>query len=241
MASVTAKQKVSAERKKLELVMGNHQVNLAKLKPEELNGLLKEWLHNVVLRELRGFTPLRDTLSRRGDEPVTVSPEAKITHRGFSDTPLNLDTQTLWAYRGVLSAEHTFSRPESDEQTTDREVVSSWGRQAYLLRGEEGTLLLRRQTNHTRADENLYLATYFYEKVPHKKQWVVGKIITERIDPQSFSARFEDEAPRIAQWLLWSIRDTYSRTHTVLASQASFMKQCLEKWEKIAGTIHGGR
>jgi len=235
------KDKKSAERRKLDLVLSDHQVNLSRFTPEELNGLLTEWLDKLEVRELRGFTELRQTLSQRGEPPfsiaLSVADDAEIVLRSGFDGPLDLKTHTTRAFRGYCSEACIYRRHESEDQTPDWEVARSWGNAAYLYYGECTTLLLRRQPNHSRGDENLILVSCQFQKVSHKDLWLIHGIIAEQVSVESFCERFGDEAPQIAVTLIWTLRDIVARTHSALVSTASVMKSHADKWEKIAKAI----
>lgn len=230
---------MSDDRKKLDVIFSKHQVNLSGFTPTELNSLLHEWLFSLEPRNLRRLTTLRETLSRAGDTPIFVhDPEIELAS-DFKGS-LGLDTQTINAYRGVISGVYTYRRHESDEETTDKDVVHQWGGQEYLFRGKETTLLLRRQPNHTRAFDNLICVTYWYEKEPHREQWIVNRIVAELIDPDSFSQRFGREAPRIATTLIWEIHSILSNSYDDFVRQADFMKRRAEEWGQLASAIYSG-
>jgi len=237
--------RMSAERQKLDLVLSSHRVNLSRFTPGELQDLLQHWLYQVDPRELRGFTELQQTISRRGEPPFSISlsvaPDAEIVLSSEFNGPLDLKTHTMTAYRGALSSVYTYGRHESDEETTDWQVASSWGEEAYLVLGKETTLLFRRQPNHSRGDENLILVNCHFQKVPHEDNWLVQRIVAEQISIGSFSERFGAAAPKIAVSLIWAIRDIVSRTHKELVSTADTMKRRLDEWEGIAKAIRCDR
>jgi len=239
------KDEKSAERRKLDLVLSDHQVNLSKFTPAELQGFLQEWLYKLDPRELRGFTELKQTLHQRGEPPFSVSSsvadDAEIVLCPGFDGSFDLKTHTMWAFRGAVSGVSTYRRHETNEETTDRQVVSSWGKQGYLHHGEMTTLLLRRQPNHSYGDKNLILVTCHFEKVPHEDRYLVHRIVAVQISPDSFSERFGDKAPEIAVTLIWALRDIFARTHSALVSTASAMERHVGEWEKIASAITWSR
>lgn len=243
MTSDTAKKgaQQSEARKLLDLVTSDHQVNLSGFTPQELNEFLQCWLNKLDPRELRGFTELKKTLCDGGQQPFsaasTVVDDVEIVLSSGFDGPFNLKTHTMRAYRGAVAINSTWRRHESTDETTDRDVASSWGRQGYVYRQEETIFLLRRQRNHSYGDKNLILATCHHQKVPRKDHYLIHKIVAEQVLTDSFSERFGKKAPDIAVMLIWSLRDIVSRTHSALVSTADAMKRSLNEWEQIAKVI----
>ncbi|MCX6786541.1 MAG: hypothetical protein NTU85_01830 [Candidatus Kaiserbacteria bacterium] len=228
MASVSK----TLAQKMLEFALGQKSVSFGELSTEEGDKLLRSTLEEVNLRELRGFKPLKDLLIIHpgsfmyGGAPVhtleveflDLDPNVSLHTESDEEKPqVNLDTYVLPLSRVRRAA--IFKRHESDEETRDYQTAVSWGRSAYHHRGNGKILALRRPNNHTRADENLVIVEFKYEKIPLEARYVIKEITTHSLPLEKFREHFGSSYERMAVELISELQTAYERTSNELKSQ----------------------
>lgn len=234
------KRGASQASQNLDIALGKTRISLGKLSTQELTQLIAHELHELDIRELRGFKSLRGILSSRGDEPMGVGEEVVFLNRGYNPKyRLDLESQTLKVCRGLLTHSEVYRRYESSGETTDYETFQSWGRNGgYLDRGQQSVLLLRRLPKYSDEEEVLVDVTYDYAKVPHKNEHVIVHIVAEVVPASHFCKHFADKTPEVARDLFWELRDVYSRTVNELEGELGRIRTKTEARERLAGSIY---
>lgn len=231
----------SSAQKHLEYALGKHRVALADLRPEEFDTFLEDHLHAVLVRELRGFVPLRDVISIRGKDPMTVAETADFyLHRLDEHSVLefvDLSTQAVKVCRGVCSQTLLYQRTESNEVTTIWAVAHSWGKGAYLQSGSQRILVLARPSKNCEAEQNLFAVDYQFAKVPHERRHFINRVDATQIPVRKFRDYFGEEAPEIARDLIWELQSLHHVTLHALESQTQRMREELARWERLSDSI----
>lgn len=232
----------SAGRKQLALALGEVAVRLSDLSLEEFQGLFTKWLGKVHLEDLRGFRPMYDVLSRRGDgsrhhPAVSVSKLCRLHKVAFDTTRGSYapghKTQMIRVSNGIHSQELIFRRYESGEETTDWKTAESWGQRGYYVaRGKESVVLMWRYGNH-QAYETLVHVTYHFEKIPHQNEFEIHEIEMRQLLVQDFVEVFGDKAFRMANEILNEIRYAYRRTLDSLEGKARLMQRDTAWWDML--------
>lgn len=241
MASVKTARKgrKTAARTKLDFALGKVTVSLSDLSDPEFEDLLDSTLDDVDLRELRGFTTLKDVLTIRpgshtyGRQPtygfdleiLSVGEDISFMVNGFEENII-IDWQThiLKMCRGWTKRETLYKRHETDEETDDYSVASSWGNSGYLFRGEGEILAIRRPRNHAPGGQCLLKIYFWFEKVQLKHEFIVVAVEVEKLTPGVFRQYFGDQSAHVAAELIWELRDAYRRTADTLKSQADHIQ-----------------
>ena len=242
----------SQARQNLDLALGEKRVSLSALHPEEFDTLLRDWLHQVKLKELRGFKPIKDLIAFRPGSTVYGGPKIHtldvevldvaddcsiIGNCGIQQSDISLSSPAISVSRGSHFRKALYCRHESDEKTSDREIARSWGTQGYHHRGQSAFLGLGRFNQHARADNSLIEIHYWYKKVPHEDRYVVHLIHVTAITIDGFRERFDEVYGMIALNLIWELERIHQRTRKALESQAvSIGKKELE-FDRIGNSI----
>lgn len=240
MTSATAnrgKTKESRAFRHLQFATGGKRVALGELHPDELRALLRKELDRLDMKELRGFRELKETLSRRGDEPLKVSDAPFFVCHGSPKEPFTLKSHTILVCRGVLSEKLTYRQHETGAETDDWKTAHEWGRSGYLYRGQESLLLMRRLPDYWEANDLLMFVMYNYIKVPNKKEYVINEISARPIPIPFFCKHFGKKAPEVARDLLWELSSIYRLTAEDMENKARLIRQSSLKRERLADSI----
>ena len=221
----------------MQFATGEKRVTLSELYPGELQALLTKELNGLDLKELRGFKELKETLSRRGDEPLKVSDAPAFVCHGSIAEPLTLKSHTIRVCRGILTQRLTYRRHETDVETNDWKTAHEWGLSGYLYRGHESLLLMRRFPNYWEANDLLVEVTYNYIKVPNEKEYIINEVSTRQIPISVFCRHFGKKAPEVACNLLWELSSIYRLTAEEMESKARQIRQASVKRERLADSI----
>lgn len=222
----------------LDFALGKKRVMLAELDRKELVGRLQTLLSLVDFRKLRGFTPMRSILTRNGETPIGLAPRVRFFVPDFPTGGEGfLNTQSAVMHNGVLSGTYTYRRTESDDETTNLEMVRSWGKSAYLSSAKERILVMIRPANNSTADENLVLVDSEYAKVLHEQRYIITSVAATPIPIERFFSFFGEKTPGIARNLLWQLRDIHSQTLRELVSQTDKMREDVANWNRLADSI----
>jgi hypothetical protein len=239
MASVKNETEKTPAQKQLDFAVGDARVSLGGLSDSEFISLLGGALGSVNLRELRGFKPLKDLLTMRPGsitygrqkthgsdlETISVSKEASLEFNG-SSLPSAIDWQThvLSICRGWTERSFIFRRLETEDETNDYLVASSWGASGYLFAGEGEILAIRRPRNHARGEECLFTIRFKFEKISLRHEHVISAVSVRKITLHTFRDYFEDRSSRIATELIWELSAACSRTVDALKTQIKVMQ-----------------
>lgn len=244
---MTSDKAQSNARRELDLFFGERRVSLKRLKPKEFDSFLSRVLRDIDLRELRGFKPLEDQLSHRRDhnsvngmdptDDVSVPLRTQVVEKKSQRQPFGLNTHVVSAHRGVISQTLHYRRNESGEETTDWKVARSWKNGGYTFRLEGSILVLRRPSDHSRADENLFLVRYVAEKVPLEHRMEVASIEVIPVPISRFRMQFGSKYSSVAQDLIWELRSIASRTLDALRGKAEAFRPIVAKLDLIGGAI----
>lgn len=258
MASVIeVVQEQERAREMLEIALGEKRVFFDDLSEADASKFLRETLVDVNLRELRGFKPLRELLTFRPSgsfldchtldvEMLDLSPEVSLevtaldpetSIRDLENLEIDLDSHFITICRGAKRLTTVYKRYETDEETSDWNVAHSWGRSAYHFKGSCLVLALRRPRNHTRADVNLFVITFWYEKVKLDRRHVITQIQVASISINGMRSFFGPSYPRIAVEITWELRDAYSRTVRELEGQLDFFRERDAWFEKRSHVV----
>lgn len=239
----------SPARIQIDLSIGKERTSLRELRGEEFDELLCETLRVLNLRELRGFKPLKDLLTRspssvtyggRQDplEVVRMGLSTQVRHFNTDGMLPNLASHMVQVSRGATSIIVTYRRHESGEETTNWAVATSWGHgRGYVQKVEQTILALRRPNDHTRADENLFEISYIFEKVPHKDEMVVVEVLSQHLPISEFRDHFKDKYGKVAQYMIWEVRDLATQTLSELRSQAVMFEPTVRWLDRLAQGI----
>lgn len=240
------KARVSVARRQMGFVLGEKRVSLKKLKPTEFDAFLGQVLRALDLREFRGFKSLVEHFSRGsqhnpGDrrdptDDITVSGRARLVG-GAHRQPFDFKTHILQVSRGVLTQTAFYRRNESGEETTDYRKASSWSNGGYIFKLEESILVLRRPSDHSRADENLFVVRYVSEKVPFESRMEINLIEVVPVPISRFRAQFGSRYSSVAQDLIWELRSIADRTLDALRGKADAFRPIVAKLDLIGGAI----
>ncbi|MFA5000961.1 MAG: hypothetical protein WC531_01895 [Candidatus Paceibacterota bacterium] len=206
-----------------------------------------ETLDEIDLRKLRGFKPLRELLAFHdnchgiftgGLENLSMGEGVTFEAAGFGeDSSVNLDTHVIMACRGMKPQTSVYRRLKTGEKTSDIEIASSWGEQAYLYHGSYFLLLLRRPRNHSSARENLVKALFGYEKVSLERRHLIVWLKVESLPVSEFRRFFGINYPGMAKELIWELQSAQSRTADELKFEAQQAEKVAAKLERLAGAI----
>ncbi|OGG93349.1 hypothetical protein A2609_01505 [Candidatus Kaiserbacteria bacterium RIFOXYD1_FULL_47_14] len=251
MASV--RNRKTRARETLDYALGKAKyVSFGQLSVSESNELLRTTLQDVDLRELRGFKLLKDLLVFRPGSTVyggetshtldlktlELSDTVSFLTRGFEETlPVDMATHVLRLYRWIWNWQMTFKRNESGEETDDKKVASSWGRSAHHHKGSGEVLAVRRPHNHTRADENLIVINFWYEKIPFEERHIITRIEVDDLPLQNFRKHFGVLYAQAAVELIGELRSAYSSTASELRSQLNYIERRTAELERLSGAI----
>lgn len=248
MASVIAQQEHAREM--LDVSLGKKRVLFNDLSPTDADEFLRETLADVDLRELRGFKPLKNLLTFRpgsvlygAGKPCTLEVEVLDLSPNVSlivseDSGIDLDTHFIMLCRGLINLSVVFKRHETDEETSDWHKAHSWGRSAYHYKGNSAVIALRRPRNHTRADENLVVIKFWYEKVPLENRHIITNFEVVTISIENLRERLGRSYARIAVELVWELRDAYRRTAAELESQANLIRHKVVEFERRGSAVY---
>ncbi len=222
----------------LDLALGTKRVPLARLDRKKLTGRLQEILSLVDFRKLRGFTPMRSLLTRSGETPVGIDPDARFFVPDFpTGSEGFLNTQSTMMHNDVLSKTYTYRRAGSDDETTNAEIVRSWGKDACLIAAKERILVMIRPANNSRADENLMLVDFEYAKVPQGQRYLISRVAATPVPIDRLYSFFGEKTPIIVRNLLWRLRDIHAQTLRELISQTDKMRGEVARWDRLADSI----
>jgi len=232
----------------LEYALGKKRVSIGELTPREFDDFLLTVLQNVDLRELRGFKPLKDLLSRRPGSFVcgqrqnpleTVEITASTRFQGVppGDGQFELTSQVVSVTRGAINQIVTYRRYESGEETTDWKIADTWKDGKGVRKVEENILVIRRPGNHTLADDNLFAVWYDFFKVPHENRMTIGQIKVLPVTLPKFREFFGDLYPRIAQNLIWELANLSRTTLETLQNQAVRYLAQVTNLERLADAV----
>jgi len=253
MASVK-KQRTTAAQKQLGFVLGETRVNLSNLSDPEFESLLVKALDEIDLREIRGFQELERFLTIRPGSVVTgpgtikthgldlevlnMGKEASLSVEGFEDPSIiDLKTHVLQMCRGWASGSNIYKRLETEEQTDDWSVASTWGASGYLVGGEGEILAIRRPRNHAYGGECLLTVHFRYEKVTLKNEHVISTVTVRKLTPNNFRQYFGEKSARIAVELMWGLESAYMRTVEALMSQAETIRRKGTFFKRLSGAV----
>jgi hypothetical protein len=239
---------VPAESDRLQYILGEHRVSLNDLTELEFQTLLKKVNSVVNLRELRGFRSLKETLSRspgsflfgsRQDpmEWVRVNPLAEIFQPTSEEHQFTLDTHVVKVSRGLLNQVVTYKRYESGEETTDWDVVRSWGQDCYVLKSFEDMLVVRRPRNHRGIDTNLFYVSYECVKVPHKDEMVIDIVRVKPVPVDNFRDFFGARYSRVARDMIWEFASWARQTSTDLKSRYEGFQNTVQFLDRVSESI----
>jgi len=242
----------------LDFALGDARVNLGDLSDSEFDSLLEKVLDEVDLREIRGFNGLEDFLTIRPGSIVTgpgttkthgldlevlnMDKEASLVVQGFEEpSVIDLKTHVLRMCRGWARGSYAYKRLETEEQTDDFSVASTWGASGYLVGGEGEILAIRRPRNHARGGECLLTVHFCYQKVTLKHEYVISTVTVRKLTPDAFRQYFGDQSSRIAVELMWELRSAYRRTVEALKSQAKTIQRQGDFFERLGGAVSYSR
>ena len=252
MASVGSGKSKSAALVQLEIALGKKAVSLDGLSWSEFDDFLRDVLENVRLREVRGFTPLKELLTFQpgsvviGGAPqhtldverLDISEGMSFEASGFEkDSSVDWETHTRRLCRGWTNWKIVFKRHETGEETEDRETASSWGRSAFHFKGKGEVLAVRRPRNHSGADENLIIISFCYEKVPLESRHVITKLKVEPLPIKNFRQYFGASRAKMAVELIRELESAYSYTAQELESQSKIIRKKAEELERLSEAI----
>ncbi|MFA5744884.1 MAG: hypothetical protein WC887_01590 [Candidatus Paceibacterota bacterium] len=236
----------------LDHVFGKKYVSFGQLSVSESNELLRTTLQDVDLRELRGFKLLKDLLVLRPGsivygretphtldlETLEMSDSVSFLTHGFEKISLvDMNTHVLRLYRWIWNWQITFKRNESGEETDDKKVASSWGKSAYHYKGSGEILAVRRPHNHTRADENLIVIKFWYEKIPLEARHTITRIEVDYLPLKNFRKHFGSLYAQAAVELIGELRSAYSSTASELKAQLTYTERRVAELERLSGAI----
>ncbi len=242
----------SAARTQLDFSIGKSRTSLKGLRKSEFDELLREVLHELDLRELRGFKSLREFLLSRSPTNVLSGPSnplrvtainTTLTLQGLSIELLpgrcpTYESHVVEICRGDVWQEVTYRRHETGEETTDWSVASGWGpRNGYVMRVRCSTLVLRRPNDHTGAEENLFVVDYTLKKIPHKDEYELVQAAISPIPLDMFREYFRGNYSKVAQYMIWEARTLASRTLEELRSQARAFEPNVDRLKRIGDAI----
>lgn len=189
------------------------------------------------MRELRGFRELRETLARRGDEPMEVVPDATFSTAGFNGVPFGLKSHTIRICNSFLAGAEVYRRLESDEETTDWQTYRKWGSDGYVASGTEEVLLLWRLPEGETNTHPLVKVTYDYSKVARKKGYLITSASARQVPIRGFCRYFGAKAPDIAREIFWELSRIYHRTSDEFENEANRMRQQYLRRERLADNV----
>jgi hypothetical protein len=251
MASVRNAQQAHA-KEMLEVALGKNMVPFDELSQADADEFLRETLADVDLRELRGFKPLKDLLTFRSGnviphtlnlEALDLSPKVSlevidlIPEDPLDNFVVDLNTHFITLSRVDFNRKVVFKRNESDEETDDWDIADSWGKSAYRYRGSGSILALRRPRNHTGAENNLFVISYWYKKIPLEETYAIWNIKVARILLEGMRFHFGLLYAKIAVELVWELRDAYGRTVNELESQLAYLRGKAAEFERRADAV----
>lgn len=232
------KARISVAQREINLLLGESRVSLKKLKPMEFDVFLGGVLRGVDLRELRGFKPLEEHLTRRGDDSAIIPARTRIVGRkkpkGYS---FDLKTHVSQVSRGTLSQVSHYRSCESGEETTDWRRANSWKNGARIFRVEESILVLRRPSDHSRADENLFVVRTVFEKGRFESQMKVATIKVIPVPVTRFRRQFGRIYSSVALDLIWELRTLVSRTLDALSNKVEAFRPTVVKLEQLGRSL----
>ncbi len=240
MASVTADKDIlepSNAQAVLDIVLGTKRVILGDLTKKELQDLLSSQLDKKGTRELNGFVELRQALRRSGDEPLEVMVSPTFESKFPKEYPFDMKSHVFNICRGLLYQKQVWRRLESGETTADRDVAHRWGRDKYLLKGEESALFMRRLHEPCWDADILAKVTYKYTKIRNEKKWLINAVYVRPIPITEFCKHFGKEAPEMAVSIIWQLSRMYSQTAEALAHRARLMQIEADRREMLAERV----
>lgn len=240
MTSATANKSIprpSNAQTNLDIVLGIQRVALSKLGTSELQALLASQLKPRDTRELYGFEELKSALRRKGHEPLEVSDAPTFVSLFPEEFPFNLKSHVVSVCRGCLYYSQLWRRYETGEETDDSKKASDWGNSAYLYRGTETLLFMRRMQENWSGADILAEVTYSYAKTQNKSEWVIKEISARPVPIEGFCRHYGKKAPEVAVHLLWELRDIFWRTADAMHSKAKRMREEADKREILAHRV----
>ncbi|MBP6943246.1 MAG: hypothetical protein KBB55_04370 [Candidatus Buchananbacteria bacterium] len=246
MASANGDSKSKAQQD-LDFALGNSRVSLKDLSATEFDELLQTRLGEVHLQEIRGFTQLREMLPFRSDgifshgiKKIDLQITTTFEAMGFgTEFSVDLGTQVLELH-GTMSGEVTFKRLETGEESSDQEVIHSWGHNGgYVCRGRGYRLAVCRPNKYSRASEGLIAVHFEIEKVPHKSEHVFTAIRVEYVELKKFRDYFGDNYARTANNIFQQVAAMHYRTAKELESQLKHMQGLEGKFQRLSDSLTG--
>lgn len=251
MASVNKKESPKTEaQERLEYALGEKSVRFGDLSETEGDERLRSTLADVRLRELRGFTPLKELLTFHPNsstnmerytvdiETLDLSPDVYLaTILEFAGSPINMDTHMMRVPYHAIKWVPVFKRHESGEETEDYKIAYSWGRSAYHYKGNAEFLTIRRPHNHTRADENLVIVRHWYEKVPLEKRHIITQIQVQPLPFENFRKYFGSSHAHMAVKVISELTSIYRRTVSELENEAGSLRKKTVELEKLSEAL----
>ncbi len=246
--------KASIARQQLAYALGENRIRLSELRPKEFDELLHNTLREIDLRELRGFQPLKDLISRspgsqvfgpgapRRDPCETVRViEAAVLSVPFpfsGEQPVSLSSHMIQVSRGAVNWGTTWRRHESGEETTDRQTAHEWGRGCYVHAEHRTILTLRRPPNGgSAADQNLFEVWYRYVKVLYQDEMAVVEVRVTRVPLEGLRSRYQECYPEIGRNLIWEMNILAERTLGDLKFQVERFAETIAKIHRLAESI----
>jgi hypothetical protein len=240
----------SRTRNQLDYALGKKRISLRGLKPKEFDDFLEAELSKINLRELQGFEPLEELISRRPgsviygshvrqdpSETVSVAPATKFEVASSVPPPFNLKTHVVWVSQGVLSQLVTWRRFESQEETTDWKVADNWKGGRYIQKMEEEILVLRCPADHSGADENIFIVWYVAEKVPHEDEMVVKVVRVKLVPISKFRKQFGKKYPSVAIELISRIAMLSSITLDALKNNVTVFQRSVVDIQRLSDAL----
>ncbi|PLX24905.1 hypothetical protein C0580_03720 [Candidatus Parcubacteria bacterium] len=228
----------SVERRRLAQMLSGYCVSLGKLRPDEFDDILKKILLDLYIRNLRGFKPLRQSVSSGGDEPVNTDDDTKFVAEGFEGVSFTMDTQTQVLHRGVIAQDMVWREDETGQEFSgySHDKPKEWGR-ITLVRGSQTFLILMRLPKGEYGYDNLVLVTSHYEKIPRRKAYRVTRLVARRLLVKDFREVLGESAPRVANEMIMGIGDIISRSITALQGDVSVLEQAKVRWRELSGIL----
>ncbi len=251
MASVGRKSSEGGLRKSkaqrdLDFALGKNRVPLDDLSNYEFCVFLKNALDEVNLREMRGFTELRNLLSFASKEflrsPYNLN--MLVLGEGFKLTTSNPGL-TLYDHVQdiggcLLTQEMLYKRYESNETTGDEmKARNGWGQNGgYLLSGKRQILVLHRPRDDSSASSNLFTVDYWFVRVPKAERHVIHSIDISHLPPVAFRKRFlGNRAAEIACGMVSQLQTILDRTVDGLLEKSRSFERVSAKIKRMRDAV----